>query len=315
MSATIENDKNKFRRVGVYMTGKKLKKNGSVFMNRFIYVILGLLSFCMIFPFYNVIISSFASPKAINNQLIYLIPNSFDFTSYQMVFTETILGNAMLVSVFVTVVGTTFSMLLTIGSGYALSKDGLPGRKIVIGIILFSMVFNGGLVPYFLNIKRLGLINNLFVMIFPVAIDTFLLLIMMNYFRSIPTSLEESARLDGANDITILVRIILPISIPTIAAISLFYAVARWNEWWLPMLFIPDPNKQTMPLILRKMLMQIDSMLKSSQAATASSKTRRVYPEGIKMAAVVITSLPVLVVYPFIQKHFTAGMMIGSVKG
>lgn len=293
----------------------KVPKNGSIVANRLIYIVLIILSFCMVFPFYNVVISSLATPKSIGEQALYLFPKVLDFTSYKMVFTETILGNGMLITIFVTIVGTLVNMALTIGSGYTLSKNSLPGRNIFIGIILFSMIFNGGLVPYFLNIKRLGLINNLFVMVFPVAIDTFLLIIMMNYFRSIPKSLEESAKLDGANDITILTNVVLPISIPTLAAISLFYAVARWNEWWLPMLFITDPNKHTMPLILRKMLMEIDTMLKNSQAASAASKTRRVYPEGIKMAAVVITSLPILIIYPFIQKHFTAGMMIGSIKG
>lgn len=283
--------------------------------NKFIYIILIFLSFCMIFPFYNVLISSLATPKAIGEQALYIFPKVIDFTSYKMAFSETMLSNGMLVTIFITVVGTLVNMFLTISCGYALSKNTLPGRNIFIGLILFSMVFNGGLVPYFLNIKRLGLINNLFVMIFPVALDTFLLIIMMNYFRSIPKSLEESAKLDGANDITILSKVIVPISIPTIAAISLFYAVARWNEWWLPMLFVTDPGKHTMPLILRKMLMEIDTMLKNSQASSAASKTRRVYPEGIKMAAVIITSLPIILIYPFIQKHFTAGMMIGSVKG
>lgn len=293
----------------------KIQKNGSILANRLIYIVLIALSFCMIFPFYNVIISSLANPKVIGEQGIYLFPKVLDLTSYKMVFTETILGNGMFITLFITITGTLLNMVLTIGCGYTLSKNSLPGRNLFIGIILFSMVFNGGLVPYFLNIKRLGLINNVFVMILPVAIDTFLLIIMMNYFRTIPKSLEESAKLDGANDITILSKVIIPISLPTLAAISLFYAVARWNEWWLPMLFIPDPNKHTMPLILRKMLMEIDTMLKNSQAATAASKTRRIYPEGIKMAAVVITSLPILIVYPFIQKHFTAGMMIGSIKG
>jgi len=293
----------------------RLRGNGSAFANKMIYLFLGLLSFIMLFPFYNVLITSFATPKAISEQAIYILPVSFDLTSYKMVFTETVLGNAFLVSVFITVFGTFVNMVLTVSAGYSLSKNELPGRKFFIGIILFSMIFNGGLVPYFLNIKRLGLINSYFVMIFPVAVDTFLLLIMMNYFRSIPKSLEESARLDGANDISILVKVILPISLPTIAAISLFYAVARWNEWWLPMLFVNDPNKQTMPLILRNMLMEIDTMLRNSQASTAASNTRQVYPEGIKMSAVVLTSLPIIAVYPFIQKHFNAGIMVGSIKG
>ena len=294
---------------------KRINKKKYDTFDKILFAILTLMVLAMVFPFYNVVIMSFATPKAVAEQAVYLIPRTLDFSSYKMIFSATMIAPSLGVSLFVTVAGTALNMILTISAGYALSKKTLPGRKFIMGAILFTMLFNGGLIPLYLTIKSLGLINNILVMILPVALDTFYLIVMINYFRSVPQSLEESARLDGAHDIRILISIIIPISMPTIAAISLFYAVFRWNEWWNAMIFISDINKQPLQLILRRMLMEMEQVVNSTTAAALAQNYRDAFPTAMKMAGVVIAAVPILMVYPFLQKYFTQGIMIGSVKG
>lgn len=191
-----------------------------------------------------------------------------------------------------------------------MSKKFVPGVKFLKKAIIFTMLFNGGLIPYYLTLKNLGFINNILVMILPTAISTFYLIIVINYFLTFSKSLEESAKIDGANDIFILFRIVLPASLPTLACITLFYSVDRWNEWWLAMIFISDLNKYPLQLLLRDMLTnyaKLEGHLGLSHV--------KVYDQGLKMAVVVFTALPILCVYPFLQKYFTSGIMVGSVKG
>lgn len=279
----------------------------------FVYTLCILIALLMILPFYSVVIQSFATPDAIAKQPLYLIPTSFDFSSYKLVIFGGKFLKAFGVSTFVSVVGTALSMVLTICGGYVLSKKELPGRRILILFVLFTMFFNGGLIPYYLNIKSLGLINKVAVMFVPNAINTFYMIIMMNYFKSVPASLEESAKIDGANYLTILLKIIIPISKPTIAAITLFYAVDRWNEWWSAMLFIMDTDKFPMQLYLRELLIDVNN-LGNNMAQSMISSLKKTTTEGIKMATVVVTVLPIMLVYPFLQKYFAAGVMVGSIK-
>lgn len=279
-----------------------------------VFMFCSLLALIMIIPFYNVVIRSIATPAAIAKQQFYIIPTSFDLNTYKAIINGGKFIKAFGVSVIVAVVGTTISMILTICGGYVLAKKNLPGRKWFLVFIIFTMFFSGGLIPYYLNIKNLNLNNNIFVMMLPNAINTFYMIIMMNYFKSIPKSLEESAKIDGASYLTILIRIIIPISKPTIAAITLFYAVDRWNEWWNALLFISDHKKFPMQLYLRELLIDINQMANNSTAASMMSTLKKVTPDGIKMAAVVVTIVPIMLVYPYLQKHFAAGVMVGSIK-
>lgn len=279
-----------------------------------IYLFCSVLAFIMILPFYNVVIRSIATPAAIASQSFYIIPTSFDLTNFDAIVKGGRFLRAFGVSIFVSIVGTLMSMVLTIIGAYVLSKKELPGRRVFMMLIIFTMFFNGGLIPYYLNIKGLGLANSIFVMMVPHAINTFYLIIMMNSLRSIPKSLEESAKIDGANYFTILMKIIMPISKPTIAAVTLFYAVDRWNEWWTALLFISDSKKYPMQLFLRELLVDITSMANNATAASMASTLRKVSPDGIKMAAVVVTIIPIMMVYPYLQKHFAAGVMLGSIK-
>ncbi len=278
-------------------------------------LVLGILAVMSAFPFYNVFISSFGSDAAIAKQSVYLIPTSIDLNAYRIIFSDFQYVNALLVSIFVTVVGTTFNMLLTVSGGYVLSKK-IPGRNIIMGMIAFTMFFNGGLIPYYMTVKNYGLIDSLAVLIIPVGINTFYLIIAMNFFRSIPEGIEESARIDGANDILILFKIVMPIALPMLAAIGLYYAVDRWNDWYNAMLFITDKKKFPLQLLLRDMITNMTAQMDSaSNSSFASAAMRSVQPNRVKMAVIVVTTVPILMVYPFVQKYFAKGIMIGSLKG
>jgi len=276
--------------------------------------LLMLIAFITILPFYNVFITSFAHPAAVAKQKFYLIPTSFDLTSYKVLLQGSYVGRALLNSLIVTVVGTAVNMLVTVCGAYALSKKGMPGQKAMMRCIVFTMLFSGGLIPYYLTIKNLHLINHYAVMILPVAVNTFFLIVLINHFRSIPASLEESAKIDGANDIYVLFRVVVPISKPTIAAITLFYAVARWNEWYHAMLFLTDTKKYPMQLFLRNMLADVTKMTRDDIGASMMSQLVHSYPDGLKMASVIITMVPIMLVYPYLQKYFAAGVTLGAIK-
>ncbi|MCV4231163.1 carbohydrate ABC transporter permease [Virgibacillus sp. LDC1] len=289
----------------------KPKANGADYV---IHVLLMLMAILTILPFYNVFITSFADPAAVVKQQFYLIPTSFNLSSYRMLLDGSYVGKALLNSLIVTVFGTSVNMLVTTCGAYALSKRSMPGRSIMMAGIVFTMLFSGGLIPYYLTIKGLHLINHYGAMIFPVAVSTFFLIVMINHFRTIPPSLEESAKIDGANDLYILIRIVIPISKPTIAAITLFYAVARWNEWYNAMLFMTDTDKHPMQLFLRNMLADVTKMARDDMGAAMMSQLNQGYPDGIKMASVIITMVPIMLVYPFLQRHFSAGVTLGAIK-
>ncbi len=281
------------------------------------WVILGfctLLAIIMILPFYNVVIRSFATPAAIAKQPFYMLPTSFDISTYKVIFAGGKLQRAFMISTFVTLAGTLLSMFLSVLGGYVLSKNDLPGRRFFTVMIIITMFFNGGLIPYYLNIKDLGLSNNVMALFLPNAINTFYLIIMINYFKSVPVSLEESAKIDGASQIRTLFSIILPISKPTLAAITLFYAVDYWNEWWNALLFLSNEKLYPMQLYLREILVDVDKMANSSMAAAMMGALKKTTPDGIKMATVVVTIIPVMIIYPMLQKHFAAGVMVGAVK-
>lgn len=277
---------------------------------------LGILALVSIFPFYQTLIMSLSSLGDISTQRVFLYPVSIDFSSYSYLISEGKATKGMLITLFVTVVGTAVNMLVTVSGAYALSKKGLPGRNFFFNCIIFTMFFSGGLVPYFLTIQKLHLQNNIFVLIIPVAVNTFNLILMKNYFNTVPASLEESAKIDGANDITILFKIVIPVSLPILAAITLFYAVDRWNEWWMAMMFINDTKKYPLQLVLREAIINISSLINNSSAgASLAAQTKTVYADSVKSAIIIISAVPILMVYPFLQKYFSSGIMIGSIKG
>lgn len=270
------------------------------------FIVLGI---CSLFPFYTVIIGSFGTPKGL------ILPTVFTLEGYKQII-EYGVGRAFSVSTLVTLVGTVISLSLTIIAAYALSKKGMPGRNIIMTLIIFTMFFGGGLIPYYLTVKGVGLYNSYWVMILPSAISTYYVWIMLSFFREFPASLEESARIDGAGDLTILMRIVIPTSLPVLASISLFYAVDRWNDWYSPMLFLSDTDKYPLQLLLKNMLMNISQVLSTNVGASAIEQNKIKIPQdSLQMAAIVITSIPIMAIYPFLQKYFAKGVMVGSIKG
>lgn len=290
-----------------------LSNRSDLTVNVLLGVILTIMAIITMFPFYYVILVSFASIKGLAQHLLYLLPYSFDLTAYIKLFKEAHFYRAFGVSVFVTAFGVMINMLLSVSGAYALSKKRLPGRNFILAAILFSMFFSGGLIPYYLVVKAVGLVNNILVLIIPTGITTMYLIIMKNYFNTIPASIEESAKIDGANDLYILIKIILPISKPFIATFALFYAVDRWNEWYNALIFISDSAKVPLQIYLRELLINMNVQLTSSAAAVVESKAG-VGIQATQMASIVISTIPVICVYPLLQKHFVTGIMIGSIK-
>jgi len=272
----------------------------------FAFIVLGI---CSLFPFYTVIISSLGTPKG------QLMPKSITFEGYTQII-EYGVGRSFMVTVLVTLVGTALSLTLTTFAAYSLSKKNMPGRNILMAFIIFTMFFGGGLIPHYLTVKGIGLYNSYWVMILPSAISTFYMWIMLSFFRNFPVEMEESAKIDGAGELTILLRIVVPTSLPVIASISLFYAVDRWNDWYAPMLFLTDIDKYPLQLALKNILTNISQILSKNVGVSAIDQAKiKIPPDSLQMAAIVIASLPIMTVYPFLQKHFEKGVMVGSIKG
>jgi putative aldouronate transport system permease protein len=275
-------------------------------------LLLLVLTLLVLFPFYDLVIVSLGTPPGA------IIPTGFTFSAYTYIIGQGDALRAFLVSVGVTVVGTTLNVLMTVCTAWALSRRYLPGRGILLGMIVFTMLFSGGLIPWYLVIKNLGLIDSYWVMILPWAMNAFYMIIMLAFFRNFPVELEEAARIDGANDIVLLTRVVVPTSTPVIAAIGLFYAVDRWNDWWTPFLFITDPQKWPLQLYTKQLLINASQVLGQSSGGTGAAGVIQgrlpVLPEALQMAVIVIGIVPIMVVYPFIQKYFAKGVMIGSLK-
>lgn len=264
----------------------------------------------ILFPFYNSVLISLVPQHVYERTPLLLYPKEMSFTSYSYVFHSKILLDGLRNTLFIVIVGTTYNVLMTVGAAYALTKP-IPGRRFFAGFIVFTMFFSGGLIPLYLQVKNLGLVNSLWAMILPTGVSVIYMLIMESYFRTIPTEIEESARLDGANEIAILFRIVLPLSLPMLATITLFYGVERWNEWYFGMLFISQTDKYPLQLLIMDMLQSITSLQASIPQA---QQHEAAFSLGMQMAAVIASMLPIVCLYPFLQKYFVKGLTLGAVK-
>lgn len=291
-----------------------MKKRKISLFDVILYLVFGLIALITIYPFYNVLIVSLANTLASATYSPYLYPHVFDLTGYKTIMSDTYFYRSLGTTLFVTIVGTTLNMVFSVTAAYVLSRKRLIGRKFFLSAILFTMLFSGGLIPTYLVVSGLGLDNSIWSMIFPSMISTYYLIIMKNYFVSLPASLEEAARIDGANEFVVMTRIFIPISKPFMATFLLFYAVERWNEWWNAYLYISDKNIKPLQIYLRDVLVNFNSQL-ATQAQSMMSSHNKVFVQSIQMATIIITMLPILCVYPFVQKYFVKGVMIGSVKG
>ncbi len=272
--------------------------------------ILSVFALTVLYPFYNAVLVSLVPQQIYVRSKFMLWPSKIILDSYGFVFKSRLIWTSLFNSTIITVVGTAYNMLLTILCAYALTKP-IPGRRFFRFLIVFTMYFSGGIIPYYLLIKDLKLMNTLAVMIIPTGIAIMYMLIISNYFKSLPPSLEESAKLDGASDITILIRIILPLSLPLLATFTLYYVVDRWNEWFSAMMFIRTTTKWPLQLTLRKIIQ--DANFANTTLVPGQVKPDT-YGDSIKMASIVVTMFPMMMLYPFLQKYFLSGMMLGAVK-
>lgn len=278
------------------------------------FIILTLFGLIIAVPFYNVLIVSITGQaEYLRAGGLLLFPKEPTLDSFSRLFQNKLLWTGYRATLSVVAVGLPLNVLLTFCMAYGLSRKGWPGRKIVFTLVLITMIFNGGIVPMYLLMKDLNLLDSWWSVILAGGLNTFYVIITKNFIDSLPESLIESAHLDGANEWTVLFKIVMPLSKPILATIVLFYAVDRWNEWYNSMIFLTTPTKFTLQLVLRNIVInsEMQGAAASSGNVTASAAT---FSMGIKMCAVIMTMLPIMCVYPFLQKHFAKGIMLGAIK-
>lgn len=279
------------------------------------YLILGILSLLALYPFWYVIMSSFSSSRAITAGEVSLWPVEFNIEAYLRLFDDGQLIVAMWNTIEVTLVGTFLNIVLTTLAAYPLSRRRLMGRSPLLMFIIFTMLLTAGVIPNFILVKSLGLMNSYWSLWLPALISTYNMFVMKTFMEGLPEEIEESAAIDGAGDWRILIQIILPLCKPIMAALSLFYAVGWWNSYFNVLLYITKSTHQTLTLKLYQMILQVNQSLLNNGGGSEGVEQVMLTPEGIKAAAIVIAVTPILVVYPFLQKHFVKGVLIGSVKG
>ncbi len=267
-----------------------------------------------VFPLLYVIgMSLTTKAEMIARNYFVIIPLEPTLEAYKRLLASPVIWNSFVVSTGRAVVGPLLTLLLTTIGAYVLAQRTLPGRGIFLFFILATILFNGGLIPTYLVIKNLGLIDSYWSLILPIMVDSFGLLVIKIFIENLPDGLTESAKIDGAGEWSMLLRIIIPLAAPALAAIGLFNLVAHWNSWFDALLYLNDKQMYPLQMVLKNML-TIDSVSGDSMNAVLNS-SQSISTETLKMAAVVIGIIPVLCVYPFLQKHFVKGMYMGSVKG
>lgn len=278
-------------------------------------ILLFLLAAVIVIPVMSVFVNSFVSAAEVARRGQFILwPEEWDTSAYKMLFNSDRIYSGYQNTLFVTIVGTALSMLMTISLAYPLSKKPLRGRSGILGMIFFTMLFNAGTIPNFLLVKNIGLLDSRWALVLPYLCNTWNMLMMRNFFYAIPDALEEAAYLDGANQLQIIVRVVLPLSLPSIATISMFYAVSYWNAWFPGVMFLTDKKLQPVQNVMRSIIVAATGQLEDIGIAVDDVQ---VMPTSntLKCASIVITTLPILCVYPFIQKYFVKGAMVGSVKG
>lgn len=282
------------------------------FETSLIYLGITLFALLAILPFLHTIARSFSNEPAILRGDVYLWPKGFSFEAYSRLVQGSQFWRAYSNSFIITIGATTVQMVMTTLCAYPLSRSYLPGRNLLMGIIIIQMIFPPSLIPFYLTVREIGLIDSWWALILPYSINTFNMIVLKSYFQSIPPELEESAVIDGANDFQVLMYIILPLAMPVLLTITLFYSVANWNLFLPAIFFITDGSKQPLQVMLRDMIW---SMQLATQTASADDMERLTGIEALKSASVLMSAIPMLIAYPFFQRYFVRGIMLGAIKG
>ena len=279
-----------------------------------IVVTLVVLAMCImvLYPIYYMFIVSISDGNAVLRGDITVLPQGINFGAYKAVLTNEYVPRAYLNTILYTVIGTFIAVAMTALCAYPLSRKEFYGRGLFTGIVVFTMFFDAGIISNYMVVRSTGIMNTMWAIVLPGSINVWYMIIMRTFFADIPVELFESAKLDGANDLTIFAKMVLPLSKAVLATMVLFYAVGFWNQWLQPLIYLDDRKKFPMQLILRNIVLGADAALSKSMSAATDMATMGL---NIKYAVIFVTILPILVIYPFVQKYFVKGVMVGSVKG
>ncbi|MEH7441975.1 carbohydrate ABC transporter permease [Bacillus sp. JJ1122] len=287
------------------------KTFGEKVFDAFVYLLLSLLMIATFYPLYYIFVASLSSVSEIaKHGTFMLFPKGFTLETYKAVFQNEMILTGLRNTIFYVILGTAINMILTIFAAYGLSRKWLKGRKIIMFGIVLTMFFSGGLIPSFMVVQNLGLYNTIWALLLPGAMSAWNLIMMRTYFMGLPVSLEESARIDGANDFQILFRVILPTAKPILAVMVLFYAVGHWNSWFSASIYLQNRELYPLQLILREILIQGRVADFGGNSANVTHQVAK----NLKYATIIVSTIPILLVYPFIQKYFVKGVMLGSLK-
>lgn len=280
-----------------------------------VHALLALVLLAVLYPLLFVLSASISDPAKVVGGEVWLWPKELTFRGYEKVFQNNDILQGYANTILYTVIGTCVNVVMTILAAYPLSRKDLVGRGLVTALFVFTMFFSGGLIPTYLLVKKLGMVNTMWALIIPNAVAVWNIIIMRTFFQqSIPTEVQESAQIDGCSNAQILLRIVLPLSLPILAVMTLFYSVAHWNSFFSALIYLTDRSKYPLQLILREILIQsnMKDMVQTSEESLAKSIMEA---ESIKYAVVIVANLPILLLYPFLQRYFVKGLVIGAVKG
>ena len=278
-----------------------------------VYLFMVLFSLSILYPFWYLLVDSFNTPQASIRDSVKLWPLEYTLSNYEKVFESGVIGIAYLNSIFKTVVGTGVILLVSFTAAFGLADHRLPGIKYLTFFMVFTMFFSGGLIPTFLWYKQLGLLNTRLSWILHLAANAYYIIIMRNFFREIPQEMTESATIDGATLYQILFRIVVPLSTPVVATVTLWAAVQHWNDWFFPLIFTPQRNLTVLQVLLRRVL--IENQVSNELQMLEQDQVNMVTAETVKAALLFVSIGPIVAAYPFLQRYFVKGIMLGSVKG
>ena len=295
------------------MSNRMIRGRAYVAMDIVVYVIMILMSIIFLYPVVYAIANSFSGADAVLRREVWLWPVDFTLQSYKLVMEHQYVLPAYWNTILYTVLGTAYSLVLTVLGAYPLSRRYLPFRNLFMLVIAFTMMFSGGLIPTYLLVRDLGLVNKIWALVLPCAVTPFNLILLRTSMQEIPAAIEESAKIDGANDWIILLRIILPMCMASLMTIALLYFVSKWNDWFNALIYLNDRSMYPVQLILREILISNDDkMLNQAMLRDAKSSVSSL---GFKCAIMVIAIAPLIMLYPFVQRFFVKGILVGAVKG
>lgn len=286
-----------------------------------VYIYLSIALIVVLYPLIYILSASISSPQQVNSGAMWLFPKEITWAGYQLVFENPKIWNGYLNTIVYTGIGTLLNLAVTLPAAYALSRSDLVGRQLFLGFILFTMFFTGGLVPTYLVVRNLGLINTMGALILPVAASVWNIIVARTFFQTtIPKELQEAAYMDGCTNLKLFVRIILPLSAPIIAVMALFYGVSHWNSYFPALIYLNDESKYPLQMVLRQILVLQEMTAETTGAAISGDAARAMSSKAetaslIKYGVIVVSTLPIVALYPFLQRYFVQGVMIGSVKG